>query len=839
MRAREHPSTFLFYSVAAALGVSFSCILLLLAWNNALDNETRKFSFDTISINTSVGANIRTAEALIDNLASFVSSAESVDAERFESYTSGSLASYPFVRGMAYLHFDDARGLRLRHVVGTFDTSALFEAANSEHGTMIIRSALEGSSAATPMVHEQHEQRATHFFLLQSAGAASARGEHGVVALALDMASLLELIAVDPAMAINLYTESEGVAGRRLVYRKMPAAGDQGAVVEALGEDSLMRLDRFSIRLRTAKDLMWSELDKGLLFVALFLGVGVTLLLVALARAKELQARELEARNLVIEEQVRQQTHELAEARDQALEASRVKSDFLASMSHEIRTPLNAIIGMAELLSETRLTGDQEKYVGVFKNSGEALLSLVNDILDLSKIEARQLLLEHIDFNVIDIVEQAIDIYALKADAKDVELVSQVAVDVPVIANGDPGRLRQIILNLIGNAIKFTESGQIVARVTQAGSAQGGYRLHFAVSDSGIGIPADKLGSIFSSFTQVDSSTTRKYGGTGLGLTISKRLVEMMDGRIWVESEESVGSTFQFEIGLNKCQNPVAAAAVDVPMLGAVLIIDDNPSSLDMLQDVVRPMCAATLVARDADSALRQARDASATGHTLDLVLCDADLAGVSGVDVGKHLGEAYPGAHVLMMFRASTLADDIARMGGASTLGYIVKPVKRRPLLDAIIQACATPTELAPATLDESPSVGVAARILLVEDNPDNRLLIKAYLKKQPYEIVEAENGEEAINCYTSQVFDLVLMDVQMPVMDGYTATRAIRSWEREHDRPRTSIIALTANAIKEDMDKSIEAGCDVHLTKPIKKQTLLDALAVRLEPNPQSGAG
>ena len=190
--------------------------------------------------------------------------------------------------------------------------------------------------------------------------------------------------------------------------------------------------------------------------------------------------------------------------------------------------------------------------------------------------------------------------------------------------------------------------------------------------------------------------------------------------------------------------------------------------------------------------------------------------------NVGKHLGEAYPGAHVLMMFRASTLADDIARMGGASTLGYIVKPVKRRPLLDAIIQACATPTELAPATLDESPSVGVAARILLVEDNPDNRLLIKAYLKKQPYEIVEAENGEEAINCYTSQVFDLVLMDVQMPVMDGYTATRAIRSWEREHDRPRTSIIALTANAIKEDMDKSIEAGCDVHLTKPIQKADL-----------------
>ena len=246
-------------------------------------------------------------------------------------------------------------------------------------------------------MHEVDGSNNNPFYLVQmSSTAGDAEGRIGLAALAIDLPSLVQVLAVDPAMNIAVYTESEGVAGRRLVYSKTPASPRSGAVVKPLGEDTSIRLDRYSIRLLTGKDLLWTEIDKGLVFVALFLGVGVTLLLVALARAKELQARELEARNRVIEEQVRQQTHELAEARDQALEASLVKSDFLASMSHEIRTPLNAIIGMAELLSETKLNREQEKYVGVFKNSGEALLSLVNDILDLSKIEARQLSLEEI-----------------------------------------------------------------------------------------------------------------------------------------------------------------------------------------------------------------------------------------------------------------------------------------------------------------------------------------------------------------------------------------------------------------------------------------------------------
>jgi CheY-like chemotaxis protein len=537
-----------------------------------------------------------------------------------------------------------------------------------------------------------------------------------------------------------------------------------------------VRLDRYSVRVLAGKELLWADIDKGLVFVALFLGVGVTLLLIALARAKDLQARELVERNRVIEQQVRQQTAELAEARDQALEASRVKSDFLASMSHEIRTPLNAIIGMAELLSETRLTTEQQKYVGVFRNAGEALLSLVNDILDLSKIEASQLTLEDIDFNLIDVVEQAVDTTVRRVD-------------------GAPG--------VVG--------------------------LRISVADSGIGIPQGKLDSIFASFTQVDSSITRKYGGTGLGLTISKRLVELMDGRVWVESVEGEGSTFHFEVALRAAVQP-AADAPALAALRSVLIADGSACNAEMLRGLLASWGVQVDVCADGDAAAHALERARGRGDSYGAVLLDAGIGGEGAFDLMLELRAAADATPVIMLFRPSTVAAGVERLHGMGLSTYLVKPVKRAQLASALGGLHTGTHAAAEQQAQPLADPRAAARILLVEDNADNRLLIRSYLKKEPYQIAEAENGAEAVEQFKAAPFDLVLMDVQMPVMDGYAATRAIRAWEQSAQRPRTPVIALTANAIKEDMDKSLAAGCDDHLTKPIKKQTLLDALNARL---------
>lgn len=832
MAGERHPSSLFFYFVAGALGVAFSGVLLVLAWNNALDNETRNFSFDAIAVENAVAANVRTADAVIDSLAAFIAAGDAEDSARFDDYTGPALKRHDFIDGMAYVVLEPG-GARVVHGAGDYRADALEALLASEAALRIVREVVVSDAGAVPMVQELSGQADQALFLVQ---ATDANAESpGLAVAALDLASLVEVLSVDPAMHIALYTESEGVAGRRLVYARTPLGGHRGMVIEPLREDASVRLERFSVRLITGKDLLWEELDKALVFVALFLGVGVTLLLVALARAKELQARELRARNLVIEEQVRQQTHELAEARDQALEASRVKSDFLASMSHEIRTPLNAIIGMAELLSETRLSGEQAKYVGVFRNAGEALLSLVNDILDLSKIEASQLELEVIAFDLHEIVEQAVEIYALKADAKRVELVADIAADVPLRARGDPGRLRQIILNLVGNAIKFTESGQIVVHVArQTGSRRAeALPLHVEVRDTGIGIPASKLDSIFASFTQVDSSTTRKYGGTGLGLTISKRLVEMMGGRIWVESVEGEGSCFQFDVCLGAAEDALPAPVVAAPLAGPVLVAEDNEGVRTLLERLLGEAGVDCVSVTDSNSAREALRARQAGTERFGAAVIDGDLPGADGLSViedARASGDLTP---ALVMLRPSTMTAGAARLETLPASAYLVKPVKRAQLAETLARVCSGAAPAAVRASGEAASASATrerARILLVEDNPDNRLLIKAYLKKEPYDITEAENGEVAFDAFRAESFDLVLMDVQMPVMDGYAATRAIRAWEREQQRPATPVIALTANAISEDMDKSRAAGCDDHLTKPIKKQTLLAALQARL---------
>ena len=565
------------------------------------------------------------------------------------------------------------------------------------------------------------------------------------------------------------------------------------------------------------------------MIASLIVGLGVTLLSIALVRAREQQAKELRQRNEVIQLQVDEQTRELAEARDKAVEASRIKSDFLASMSHEIRTPLNAIIGMAELLSETPLNQEQDKYIGIFRKAGDTLLSLVNDILDLSKIEAQQLVLEEISFNLRDVVEESVDIYAVKASEKQIELIARIEPGTSIHRQGDPTRLRQIIMNLISNAMKFTDQGEIVVTVKETGKHND--ELEFSVSDTGIGIPKDKLKLIFASFTQVDSSTSRKYGGTGLGLTISKSLVHMMDGKIWVESEEGQGSTFIFTVRLPiiEASPTLANKVINIELTGKrVLIVDDNSTNRLILKETLSSLGAETVEAHDGPSALKVLNETEQHGQTFDFSLIDYRMPGMDGLELAEKMQNCGADLQNIFMISSSDFGRDLGKAQGLKLGAYLAKPLKRADLLKQIAMSLNGGLEETSTTEDETETSqsNTEKNILLVEDNPDNRLLVKAYLKKTNYNITEAENGQEAVEKFCAGSFDVVFMDVQMPIMDGHEATRQIRAFEARENRDRTPVIALTAHAIKEEIDKCLDAGCDSHLGKPVKKVTLLTTL-------------
>jgi len=832
---QENPaSIWFFYFVAAALGISFLVTLLVLAWDNVVEREVQKFAYESLSIDDTVRTNVRAADDAIENFASLLEAVPNLTPRQIKRYADDVLGRFHFVSALGVYRVDGDRRFT-RSFTAPGDRSVLPETvAPGDDDPLAIGfdAALQGTAPIpTGIVGTGPTDR--RYLLLKALGATSSQHNRAdIVALAIDPRAVFGDVGERPYMTLRLLSESEGVGGRQLLYQRVPAAAD-GLAIDKLEESTQVRFERYSMRLNAGRETYWADLEKGLLFTGLVLGAGVTLLLIALARAKDLQARELRARNRVIEDQVQRQTRELAEARDQALEASRVKSDFLASMSHEIRTPLNAIIGMAELLSETKLSADQDKYVGVFRNAGEALLSLVNDILDLSKIEAEQLILEHIEFDVREVVEQSAELYALKTAAKGVELAAHVGPDVPPVLLGDPGRLRQVILNLIGNAIKFTETGEIVIEVKAPASAGDPVKLAFAVADTGIGIPPEKLESIFGSFTQVDSSTTRKYGGTGLGLTISKKLVEIMGGRIWVESSEGEGSTFKFDIEFERGHVVPQVAAATTPSLGKmpVLVIDDSETNRLILREALQSEGAEVTECGSGAEAVEVYENAIEAGSPFQLVLCDVRMPGMDGFEAIESLVNLGGSIKTVMMLTSSNLNEDLERARSMGLGAYLVKPVKRSELLrtigDVLGESQSPEKDNATASTDAG---GARRSILLVEDNPDNRLLIKAYLKREPYDVDEAENGEEALTLYKSKSYDLVLMDVQMPIMDGHAATRAIREHESSTGVAAIPVIALTAHAIKEDMEKSLAAGCSAHLTKPIKKQTLLSALAEHL---------
>ena len=527
---------------------------------------------------------------------------------------------------------------------------------------------------------------------------------------------------------------------------------------------------------------------------------------------------------------------ELVAAKETAEAASRAKSEFLANMSHEIRTPLNGVMGMTDLALETHLTNEQREYLETVKMSSDALLTVINDILDFSKIEAGRIELDITEFNLRDSLEAALKTLAVRADEKGLELLCEVAPQVPDIMRGDAGRLRQITINLIGNAIKFTDEGEVALKVHVESQNERDYLLHFTISDTGIGIPEEKRESIFAPFTQADTSTTRKYGGTGLGLTISTRLVNMMGGAIWVDSEVGKGSQFHFTTHLQASDSKeikVGAAAPPEVLRGVkVLIVDDNRTNRRILEGMLNRWDMRSTPVEGGEEALAQLSAALAAGDPYKLVLTDMHMPKMDGFALVEEIRKRPElSTATIMMLTSAGHRGDAARCQQLGVSAYLLKPIRQSELREAVARVLGARQQegaiplLTRFSLHDAREPGTSLRVLLAEDNLVNQRLAVRLLEKRGHRVVVAGNGLETLQALAKQSFDLVLMDVQMPEMDGLEATAAIREKEKGTG-VRQPIIALTAHAMKGDREKCLAAGMDGYLSKPIRPQELDAAL-------------